>query len=327
VLFLTVSLCSCADALPRKTIPQETATSAPETPEPTPDKTMQERLLDVTARPTEIIEDIETAPPAFDLNNPDLHLLERDGDTQYAWIFEDDDCVLYSMDVDGSNAKKLAAFEPGEYPYTDTDYPNSVVDFGLCGDWIILCVGHYEGTARIFYGDFVRMKKDGSELEHFRLTDSDDFEIIDDWIYYNYEYNGGRDKEYVQEGCWRIRSDGTEKEYLGDIIGRMYFYGEDGYIYGTRTINNGGIVDNLICCKPDGSDLITLFSGEMLLFTNESDFMGYTDIEVTDEYITFTAMVRGYGEGDSWRGHIEYSANYQVRKDGSELTLLHEETY
>ena len=273
--------------------------------------------------PSALSTDINSEP-AIEIEN--ANLLEGDGDTQYYWTVEGDNCVLYALDKNKSATKQLASFPPlkneGSAPTL-----NAIVDFGICGNWIIVSVGHYEGSGGYFYGDFARMKKDGSELEHFWLTDDDTFVIVDEWIYYNFwtVKNSPADGD----GCYRIRPDGTDNEYMGDILYSIFLYGQDGYVYGEqdtgKTIDHWNPMTDLIRCKPDGSGLTTLFSGESLPTFDNSDYMRYSDIEINKDYIAFTTSVHGYSDGDSWGGHYNYIADYRVNKDGSNLTLLREE--
>lgn len=262
----------------------------------------------------------------FPIEIENSNFLGSDGYVQYYWVFEEDNCVLYSLDKNELAAKQLAVFTPLKNEGSDPTL-NSIIDFGICGDWIIVSVGHYEGSGNYFYGDFVRMKKDGSELEHFWLTDDDTFTIVDDWIYYNFWTV--KDSPADGDGCYRIRPDGTGKEYMGDIIHSIFLYDQDGYVYGEhdtgKPINGWNPITDLIRCKPDGSGLITLFSGDSLPKFINSDYMRYSDIEVNNEYVAFTAAVHGYSEGDSWRGHYNYIADFRVNKDGSNLALLREE--
>ena len=258
----------------------------------------------------------------------EFNFLESDGDTQYAWRFVDDNCVLYAIDQNDTSTRQLAVFPPLRSKSSDYFELNYIVDFGICDDWIIVSVGHYAGSGHYFYGDFARLEKDGSALEHFWLTDDDTFVIIENWIYYNFwEIQDNPKNAY---GCYRVRPDGTGKEYLGDTIHKIHFYSEDGYVYGdyaTENMVRGGrnpVID-LIRCKPDGSDVITLMKGESLPEFENSDFIKYYDIETYGDTVLFTVGVHGYSEGDSWRGHYVYTAWYRVNKDGSGLTLLREQ--
>ena len=118
------------------------------------------------------------------LDDDDNIFIERDSSAQYYWRREGNDCVLYALEDNAPLERQLAIFPPMtiDNPYTN----NSIIQFGLCGDWLVASVGHYEGSGNYFYGDFVRIKKDGSELTHFYVTDDDTFTIVDDWVYYNY---------------------------------------------------------------------------------------------------------------------------------------------
>lgn len=255
-------------------------------------------------------------------NLDDCTLLGRDGDTQYAWKSQDDDCVLYAFDNDTSNVKEIARFLPS----TDRQ-ENHIFDFGICGEWIIVSVGNIEGTVRSFVGDYVWMKKDGSELEYFGPVSDQSFIIAGDWLYYNYwdSHNNSTDID----GCYRIQPGTTDKEYLGNIVHEIYLYAKDGYLYGNQKIDemiNGwnSIVD-LVRWKPDSSEVTTLFKGEGLPKFDDADYIKYYDIKIKDDKIFFTAVVHGYSEGDSWRGHNLYAADYCVDSSGDNLVLLNEE--
>lgn len=291
---------------------------------PTPERTQNspspdsdaETTSEITSKPISNVQDIT-------LNNESDNMLGRYGNTQYFWRMVKDNCVLYALDDSELYAKQLAIFPPMFIGYSD-----SIIHFGVCGDWLIASVGHYEGSGHYFYGDFVRLKKDGSELAHFYLTDDDTFVIIDDWIYYNYW--AIKDKpENDAYGCYRIRPDGTEKEYLGDTINNIYFF-ENGFIYGehatSKTVNGWNPVVDFIRCEPDGSKVVTLFKGGSLPKFENSDFIEYSNIKIIKNNVIFTVSVHGQSDGDSWRGHYIYTADYSVKNDGSNLTLLNEKT-
>jgi len=254
------------------------------------------------------------------------NMLGRYGNTQYFWRMEKDNCVLYLVEDSEQYAKQLAIFPPMDNDDPDTN--SGIIDFGVCGDWLIASVGHYEGSGDYFYGDFVRLKKDGSELAHFYLTDDDTFVIIDDWIYYNYWPNEDK-PENDAYGCYRIRPDGTEKEYLGDAINNIYFF-ENGFIYGehatSKTVNGWNAVVDFIRCEPDGSKIVTLFKGDSLPKFKNSDFIEYSDIKIIKNNVKFTVSVHGQSDEDSWRGHYIFTADYIVKNDGSNLTLLDKKT-
>ena|GEM_PF-1414100 len=261
----------------------------------------------------------------FNEETDTLH--KTDGNTQYLSRREGNDCVLYSFDTKTSHVKRLAVFPPTheDSPYTN----NYIIQLDICGDWLILSVGHYEGSAHIFYGDFARLKKDGSKLEHFSVTDTDYFFIVGDWIYYNF-WEVEHDPEAAY-GCYRIRPDGSGKEFLSEGFSMQRY--ADGYIYGTydtgKTVPDTGKywyrIHNLVRCKPDATDFVTLFSGQALPTFDDAGSMAVYVTAVAGTLVTFNVNVRGYADGDSWRGHTCYWAEYKVNTDGSNLTLLKEE--
>ena len=234
-----------------------------------------------------------------------INILWDGGAIQYAWRFEDDNCVLYVIE-DGAS-EQLAIFQPRYQGFRDY-----IVDFGMIDDWIILSVGSYQGSGAVFYGDFVRMKKDGSELEHFWLTDDDRFHIIGDWVYYNY----WAIQPNKLEGIYRVRVDSSDEEYMGDIL-RSIIVTADGYMYGTQA-------NNFIRWSPADGEIVTLFFGEILPRFDEYDFIVYTNIKIGEGYILFTVHVWSYRQGDTWRGSSLYTAEYRVDKNGENLLLLNE---
>lgn len=273
----------------------------------------------ITSKPINNVQDV-TLKKATD------NILGHYGNTQYFWRMEKDNCVLYAIDNNELHAKQLAIFPPVES--YDSSIANGIIHFGVCSDWLILSVGFYEGSGNYFCGDFVRLKKDGSGLTHFNLTDDDTFFIIDDWIYYNY-WAVEDLPENDAYGCYRIRPDCTEKEYLGDIIYKIQLI-ENGFIYGehatSKMVNERNPLVDFICCKPDGSKVVTLFTGDSLPKFVNADCIEYYNIKIIENKVMFTVSVHGYSDGDSWRGHDLYTAYYFVKKDGSNLTLLNEKT-
>ena len=250
-----------------------------------------------------------------------LTILWDDGYIQYAWGFENGYAVLYVIKNNGSEIETLAAFPPSPLPdWASWDpFRNYVYDFGIADDWIILSVGFHDGSARVFHGDFVRMRKDGSQPEHFWLTDDSRFFIIGDWIYYN--------RWAIQPcqfdapfGAHRIRPDGTDKEYLGNTISRILLVGEDGYVYGIYREPDSC---NLIRWNPCSGNSVELFRGGSLPQIEGTSTV-YSDITITYEYILFTAHAWGYDGIFAWRGGSLYTASYRVGKDGNNLILLRE---
>jgi len=249
--------------------------------------------------------------------------------------------VLYSESPGGGESppKRLAAFPSAVFRTYDDGLAErpSVVCFGVCGDWAVVCVGDYEGSAMLFNGYFACVKKDGSDAVKLNLTDDDKFFIVGEWIYYNY-FTFARTES--PEGLRRVRPDGSENEYLGAAVypvilcaGDGCFYGRhdtgETYFYGDRDTGvsyaDGLPISDLVRCRPDGGDMVTLFRASALPKFDDSDRMGYENVVVTGDGVSFSVFVHGYKESDAYWGHVDYAADYRVGKDGEGLTLLNEE--
>ena len=275
-----------------------------------------------------------SSPPAaapYILSDTD-RILERDGAAQYFWRYEEDDCVLYALYDGEASPKKLAVFSALKSDEYITK--KRVVDFGICGDWIIASVGFHSGSGSYFHGNFFRMKKDGSELAHFNPTDDDNFAIVEGWIYYNY-WRVEALLENDPIGYYRIRPDGTDKEYLGDKIYSFITYAEDGYIYGERDTGAriyfyndeySNPITDLIRCDIDGNNAVVLFSGETLPKIDGAEVVEYSQLTIEEKSVVFQVSVDGRKNGENWRRYL-YTADYCVNKDGSDLVLLDEEYY
>jgi len=248
-----------------------------------------------------------------------------DGDMQFGSTIADDSLVLYEIGSQGAEMTQIAAFPPFD---AERGLPPSIFYFELVDDWIVLSVGEIQGSMRNFFGNIFRVSRDGSKRELFEFGwHNPRFIIINDWVYHNdWDLQGGG------EGWLRVHADGTGKEFLDRAIATIAFFGDDGYIYGThRAEEMGGWRHpvNFMRWQPDGdiNDAITLFEGGTLPKCEDSGRIGFTDIVVGEDYITFTAFVWGYRHGDSWRGSLIYTAYYKVDKDGSNLVFLGKEQH
>ena len=266
----------------------------------------------------------QTEEKAFEDIFGELRVLWYDGNGQYGWRFYGGKCALYLIEDNGLSVQRLALIEP-MFPFWDK-HRGGIFDFGIIDEWIILSVGEFQGSGWYFFGDFVRMRKDGSELEHFWLTNSHSFHIIGDWIYYYYWCH----QPLKQEGIYRIRPDGSDKEYMGHILHNIILYAEDGYVYATQAtdeiISPGNPVTNLIHWNPGSGEIITLFHGSILPEIDYALRVEYRGVEVHSEYILFGAYITGDAGNLSRLITFDlYSAHYQVDKDGGNLILLNEE--
>ena len=230
------------------------------------------------------------------------------------------DTVLYTVNRDGSGFSRLVSIPLPPLPDW-IDEPShwhleTVQQLSVYEGWIILTIGVHQGTGRYFYGNFVRMRTDGGEMERLFLADSERFFLMDGWIYYNVSSFGG-----LGSGAFRIPADfSTESEFLGTnfilqtVGGRIFYAGGRGI--GGRELRSH---------NPDGSDSVLLFSGSDVPRFEHSNFLSIFDIRIDGRYVFFTIRISGHATGDTWRGHSCYIAHYRVRYDGSGLTLINEE--
>ena len=250
----------------------------------------------------------------------EMYIHWDDGRMQYGSRVEGNNRVLYTIENRGTYLTPLASFPSlnVEWGHAETEWcrPQGIFSFDVIDDWIILSAGEIQGSMRNFFGDLHRIRRDGSGRETFGLWSfNPSFTIIDGWVYHNI-WCLQNPSEWI-----RIRPDGTDRESLEGTIYSIILF-TDGYIYGTHTASGRG---NLARWRPESNEPIVLFTGDSLPIFENSDSMGFFDITVSDDYVTFTAFVWGYRDGDSWRGSMLYSAEYRVDKDGSNLTLLNAE--
>ena len=110
-------------------------------------------------------------------------------------------------------------------------------------------------------------------------------------------------------------------------------YGVDGYMYYAQATNEMiGIgrgskpITNLVRRKPDHDEAI-LYMGNNLPKYRYAYCMGYRNIQVANNYVVFTAVIWGSKSEDGWRSSLLYTADFQVDKDGSNISLRHEEFF
>ena len=257
----------------------------------------------------------------------EINILWDDGILRYGSRIECNNLVIYAIDDNSTNMVQLAVFQPLMFEregFWDVWIrPQELVYFGVVDDWIILSVGEFQGSGNFFYGGIFRVRRDGSKTESFDFGEwNPRFIVINGWIYH-IEWEGN-------EARWfRVRPDGSGKEFLSVYIHDIFVFANDGYIYGAHStdamLNEWSPVINLVRWQPDRGKSVTLFMGKSLPIFDESSHMGFRGIEVTDDYVKFTVYVWGFNEDFGWRGSFLYTADYRVDKDGNNLMLLNEE--
>ena len=245
--------------------------------------------------------------------------LRKDGDLIYLMERPINCTILASVKSDGSDLKKIA-----EIPSIYEREP--IIDFGIASDWIFLSAGAHSGKGNYFCGGLVRLKKDGTEVERFYDEPIEHFYIIDDWIYFNYEYYKLSEKE--NWGCWRMRTDLSEKEYLGDRVGVLQNCIDNKFLYCEYSANEDDVftaINDLRQWDIENNEVITLFEGKNVLLAEDSRYLGYYVTEKIDEFIYFKVWVYGYKSGENYAGHTCYEAFCRVRDNGEDLKILYEE--
>ncbi len=249
--------------------------------------------------------------------------LHKDNDVVYLEGMYDKNAVLMSINSDSSDLRKIVEI-PCEYREYEKE-PERITEFGIAGDWIFLSVGSYQGSGNFFYGNLVRLKKDGTEFERLIDEPIEHFYIIGDYIYFNYEYY----EDNKKQGCWRMRTDLSGKEHIGDKIGMLKGYFDDGYLYGEAVAasDSNKTINDLRQLNIEKNEVISLFDGNKALMREDSNYLGYYVTEKVNEFIYFWVEVHGYNrDNDNWRGHTCYEAFYRVRDNGEDLRLLYERT-
>ena len=275
---------------------------------------VSEDLQSVQAENTSLAEDGSSADQFAD-----FFFLGNDGNIEYAWRRDSNqNAVFYAIRhgeslPNGGAAEVLATFPP------DHNTPVGIVQLGLLDDWIILAVGSFQGSGAFWFGDFVRMRNDGSLLEHFRPTDDHRFHIMDGWLYYNFwEMKGSIDGR--REGVWRMRADGSEHEDLSGLM-RAVHVTADGYLYGIFDETSSR---NLVRANPETGEKFTLFRGETLP-TIEESWWGATRYiirEIGEDFVRFSAQIWGNNEIFVWREGELFVQEFIVDKYGGNLTSL-----
>ena len=271
---------------------------------------VSEDLQDAQAENTPLAED------DFSIDHfADFFFLGNDGNIKYAWRRDSNkNAVFYAIRRDeslpnGGTAEVLATFPP------DHSVPVGIAQFGLLDDWIILAVGSFQGSGAFWFGNFVRMRNDGSLLEHLYLTDDHRFYIMDGWLYYNFWQIQGDGRRL---GVWRMRADGLEHKDLGDLI-TAFHVAVDGYLYG---VFRGTSSTDLVRVNPETGKKITLFRGETLHTIEGRGSPAYVIREIGEDFVHFSALIVGNNEIYVWREGVLFSQGFMVDKDGENLTSL-----
>jgi len=207
--------------------------------------------------------------------------------------------------------------------------PNEhIVHFELCGDWIFLSVGGYQGSGNFFYGGLVRLKKDGSNIEWLDFGNIDEFWVIDNYVYFQQFFES---PSSWAQSLVRVDPGTLEVEYLGGTIKNLHAYADGSFYHQLLAPKSetaeatASSIYNLYRHDKESASDVRLFSGVDLPTSPDSAYIGYRQVEIVGDYVYFIAYTHGFASGDSWRGHECFYGYYRVRHDGSALEALYKD--
>ena len=129
---------------------------------------------------------------------------------------------------------------------------------------------------------------------------------------------------------YRIRPDGSDKEYMGHILHHIVLNAEGEWVYAAQAtdeiLGNIDPVTNLIRWNPESGEIITLFRGGILPEIENAHSIWYQVTESNNENVFFTV---GVVTSEAFEFQNDYSnvftAEFKVDKNGDNLTLLNGE--
>ena len=188
----------------------------------------------------------------------------------------------------------------------------------VCGDWLIYCIGTFQGSGNFFIGDYYRIKPDGTEKALMKINNRDshniesyDFQTLDGWIYYLHspvEYT-------VDHGYYRIDPDVCIKEKLNPDIDTI-IGAHGGFLYYKTAAG-----DIHRCNSDMDMDSVVVKAKDLYNHISEQDHYEY-EINILEDRLYFDASVWGYREGFSWRNQFIDSTFNVIGIDGTGLQTL-----
>jgi len=222
------------------------------------------------------------------------------------WIYyiSWNDNGLYRTRTDGSETIKIE------------DYINYAGGLVVVEEWIYyvdfdLCKIRVDGT------DKTVLLNDGTVRNIF---------VVDDWVYFNYQKWDG--SFVTEKGCYRIRTDGTEKTKLNDDINTCIIISDDWIYY-----CNVGDDYSLYRMHIDGAEKTKLSDNSIATFNVIENWVYYTDnsdgylykmcIDDAEKILLATdnaEYIYIVGDWIYYVNYIEYGITplYKMRMDGTE---------
>ena len=197
------------------------------------------------------------------------------------------------------------------------DYSYTVPQLSACGEWLIYCVGDFEGSGHYFYGDMYRMKPDGTNKASMNISPTGYFLANNIWIYYT--------DSSQEKGCpsYIIHPDLSGKQEINNSISPITIT-EDGWMYFSS--KNGDIHRS----RMDGSsDNLILKANKLPNHLTKDDLYNYT-LNFVGDTLYINAEVWGYRSWGSWRNQFINSSfnRININKTGFQtLSQIHGPTH
>ncbi len=246
----------------------------------------------------------------FDANNTILckYLTVIDGKMYYYTLTKDNTVSINCYDMKNGEITVITTDKP-DSDTSPEDYSYTVPQLSVCGEWLIYCVGDYQGSGAYFYGNMYRIKPDGTDKASMNISCTGNFLAYDNWIYYT-----DSDQE---TGCpsYIIHPDLSGKQKMKDSINPITLTGDGWLFYNEK---NGDIH----CSRLDGNSETLILKAEQLQnYLSEYDHYSYT-LDFVDDMVYINAEVWGARSGGSWRDQFISSSFNRVNISGKDFQTL-----
>lgn len=222
-----------------------------------------------------------------------------------------DDSYIYSYlkDEEGLHLKRSKLHEMDtEEPVLELPGDMDGIYCFSAGDTLVFSMGHYEGSAGYFYGEFYSYDLNTKELKQAHLTDDDEFLVLDGFVYYQkYEHEGNRGSELYRAGL-----DFSEEERVFTEAVELLQADKE---TGTLLVSMDG---KLLRMSPDGAEEACLFDlADAGWIWQEYDKLLFREVNVIENEIYVRAQHWGYTEENGWRDSLIGEQYFCIQADGS----------
>lgn len=253
----------------------------------------------------------EQEEPGFWIYDTTTETTKKVYDNNSRYLGTDEEFVYTCQQQDGLwylNSYQL--FEDGRklnFPGEPLDV-SDIMNFTVTDSHLLFSAGAYEGSAGYFSGEFYSFDLASKALNHAHLTDSDQFEVFRDKIYYSKYDNQESEREPIL-CCTDLNL--TDEQQVGEgfdfltgvELQNKILLSKDGKIY---------------TAQPDGSDPHSIFDISLHGWEwSVYDKIRFTEVNIIDGLLFAKAEQWGYQEGNGWRDSLLKEEYYQISLDGS----------